>query len=299
MGWKVRKPRIKLAKGVYLNINKNGTSLSTKSKYVSKTTNLKTGQTKTTVRTPIKGLNYTPTSNKTKKRNKTVQKTSEVHSPTTYKICGWISLIVGIVASLIGLISFIAGGFILLIFGVPLILIGRLYIKRSAEISKEYTYLLKWQNVVIKEPSDQLITTKQQLTKISNEKAQNCIRILNDCSNILQTTTNPDTYFSRLKLMKEQINALAIISPYINLNIDTTVDMKQEIENDIPKSNNMFVDRYFSEISNDIQNLKTHQAKINRYRKAYEKLESHFCELTNDNIDFIENQYDIYTRELF
>lgn len=139
IGWKTRRPRIKLAKGVYLNFNKNGRSLTTKNKYVTRTTNLKTGATRTTVRTPIKGVSYTTTSGATNKHksSKKQNQSQKNYSPSTYKLCGWTLLIVGIVASLLGLISFVVGGFIFLIFGVPMIALGIAYIKRAKEITKE------------------------------------------------------------------------------------------------------------------------------------------------------------------
>lgn len=59
------------------------------------------------------------------------------YSAKTYKVCGWIALIVGILSALIGLLSFAVGGFIIVILGIPLILLGLLYIQQSKEMTQD------------------------------------------------------------------------------------------------------------------------------------------------------------------
>lgn len=56
-------------------------------------------------------------------------KTKKQYSNKTYLICGWIGIIIGSIFTFLGLISIFVGGFILLIFSVPLLLMGLKYKK--------------------------------------------------------------------------------------------------------------------------------------------------------------------------
>lgn len=132
MAFKVRSPRIKLGKGTYVRFGKNGTSITRRTKYVTQTTNLDSGKTRTTVRTPIKGVSYVKESGGTKLNRKTINEQSQKkHSPTTYKVCGSIALVLGIIAGLLSLFTFTVGGWMILLFTIPLIYIGVFYLRAS------------------------------------------------------------------------------------------------------------------------------------------------------------------------
>lgn len=70
MGWNIKPPKIKIGNGLYVNLNKDSVSITAKGKHVTTTTNLKTGSTKATVKTPIKGVSYTTTFNKDNTKKK-------------------------------------------------------------------------------------------------------------------------------------------------------------------------------------------------------------------------------------
>lgn len=56
-------------------------------------------------------------------------KKNKQNSNTSYLICGWIAIIIGGIGSLMGIISFVVGGFVILILSIPLLLLGIKYIK--------------------------------------------------------------------------------------------------------------------------------------------------------------------------
>ena len=132
MGFKVRSPRVKLWKGTYIRFGKNGASITRKTKYVTKTTNLETGKVRTTVKTPIKGVSYVNESGGTKLNGKVrSEQEQKKHSPTTYKVCGSIALAIGILAGLLSILTLSVGGWMILLFAIPLIYLGIFYLKAS------------------------------------------------------------------------------------------------------------------------------------------------------------------------
>lgn len=142
MGWRRRRPSIKIGKHTRLNLNKNGVSVTHRGKFSTQTTNLATGKTRTTIKTPIKGLSYTTTSGGKAKTRRTAPKSTthkqaqpaKVYSPKTYRICGTFALVIGILCALFGILLFSDGGKIFVLFGAFLIWAGMAYRKKASDV---------------------------------------------------------------------------------------------------------------------------------------------------------------------
>lgn len=115
----------KILPGVRVNRNGNSTSYTVGSKYHRTTINTKTGRVTETTRIPGTHVTFTTTS-----QANAPQRTPR---PITYRICGIISFVFGSIATLLGLISFSAGGWGFLIFGLPLLYYGWQFIKRAKQ----------------------------------------------------------------------------------------------------------------------------------------------------------------------
>lgn len=109
---------------------------------------------------------------------------------------------------------------------------------------------------------------KKTGSKLEYNQAQNCIRILNDCMNILQTTTNEDTFYYRLDLAEEKINQLC------NLNAKTNGTTPQEVRAAFYRDREKIIDDFNKR--RPYQNPYTDQY----YRKS-EQLESMWSVLQN------------------
>lgn len=132
MSFKVRSPRVKLGKGTYLRFGKNGASITRRTRYVTQTTNLETGKVRTTVKTPIKGVSYVEENGGTKLNGKLQsEQEQKKHSPTTYKVCGSIALVIGVLAGLLSILTLSVGGWMILLFAIPLTYLGIFYLKAS------------------------------------------------------------------------------------------------------------------------------------------------------------------------
>lgn len=119
----------KIFPGVRVNRNGNSTSYTFGGKYNRTTINTKTGRITETTRIPGTHVTFTTT-----RRANTRQRTA---SPVAYRICGVVGLIFGSIAAFLGLISFSAGGWVILIFSLPLLYYGWQFIKRAKQNSQE------------------------------------------------------------------------------------------------------------------------------------------------------------------
>lgn len=238
MGLRFNK-KIKLGKGVSLNLNKNSIGMSIGGKGAKYTVNSK-GQQTASVGISGTGLYYSKTTG-------TMQK--EIQQS--------------------------AGGFV---------------------VGGKKQKLLEWQNTLLSDPAPKLIMTETQLKQETNRRAENDLRIINDCIKILEDTTNPDTYFSRLELMTSNINDLLMLEPYADFKGASPRAAMVEFVNQKQISINRFLVRYFSTIFDKAENLKTEKGKLNQYQKFYESLQPYYDFMESENIDYIETKYRAYTR---
>ena len=115
----------KILPGVRVNRNGSSTSYTVGGKYHRTTINAKTGRVTETTRIPGTHVTFTTTS-----QANTRQRTP---GPITYRICGVVGLVLGSIAALLGLISLSAGGWVILIFSLPLLYYGWQFIKRAKQ----------------------------------------------------------------------------------------------------------------------------------------------------------------------
>ncbi len=127
MGIKVRSSR-KVFPGVRMNRNGNSTSYTVGSKYHRTTINEKTGRVTETTRIPGTRVSFVTTSH--------ASESKRTASPLTYKICGIIALVLGAIFSLIGLVSFTVGGWMILLLALPLLYYGWKFLKRTRQNKK-------------------------------------------------------------------------------------------------------------------------------------------------------------------
>lgn len=104
-------------------------------------------------------------------------------------------------------------------------------------------------------------------TKYSEMETQNDLRILNDCINLMQTTNNFDTFFSRYELAMKKSSTLE--SAGLNINPDITSQALMQLKNS--NLERILQTAYEKELSS-INGLKTTKGKINRINKFLETL---------------------------
>lgn len=151
--------------------------------------------------------------------------------------------------------------------------------------------LLAWQNIVIINSPDRLVCNKAQLTAATTATAQRRLEIIRESQELVNTTVNPETYFSRYDLLYEQLIFLLRYEPYYTFaqgSPSESISHLCQAEND---SNKAFIDRYFQKVSAKAQSLKTSKGKANQYHKFFDSLKPYFRRLSPLNIEYTEKLY--------
>ena len=156
--------------------------------------------------------------------------------------------------------------------------------------------LLKWQALVTGEAGDRLVMSEQQLRNASNQQAQNDLRIMNDCKKIIESTLDPETFFSRLNLLVEKGEHLCKLEEYISFSGASPSAALSEIKAEYQEAIKQFLVRYFCDTFDKAEALKTQNGKNGRYKKFYDSLQPYYSVMNADNIDYIETKYRAYTK---
>lgn len=158
--------------------------------------------------------------------------------------------------------------------------------------------LLSLQKIVLPDSPDYLVCSERQLKEMACQMAENSLRITGDCSNILQTTVNPDVFFERLQLFAVHCVNLILLEKHVSFTgaspttlYDVFLREKQEVIHE-------FLVRYFNKVDIKASGLKTAKGQFNQYQKFYDSLKPYFTEMDTNNVDYIETKYKAYTRLL-
>ena len=157
--------------------------------------------------------------------------------------------------------------------------------------------LLEWQNIVMAQKSDRLVMSEQQLRQASVQQAQNDLRIMNDCKNLVSTTVKPDVFFGRLNLMVEKGEHLQKLEKYISFSGASPTAALNEIKQSYQEAVKQFLVRYFSDTFDKAEAMKTEKGKQNKYIKFYESLQEYYCYMNASNREYVETKYRAYVKE--
>lgn len=150
----------------------------------------------------------------------------------------------------------------------------------------------------MKDSPDKLICSEAQLKDIACQSAENSIRIVHDCSKILQETTNPEVFFDRFRLFSEHTFNLSLLEPYVSFDGASPTEAYLLIIKEKQEAIKEFLIRYLYKVDTKAESLKTQKGKLNQYQKFYDSLKPYFEEMDAENIDYIETKYKAYSRLL-
>lgn len=155
--------------------------------------------------------------------------------------------------------------------------------------------LLKLQKLVLVNSPNRLILSKQQLLHDAYRSVNNDLRIIKDCIELVNTSSNPEVFFSRWETLLDKVKHLILFEPYVNFSGESPSESYNKLISQYEQSVNDFLHRYYLTIEKKITNLKTEKAKENNLQKAYDKLQPFYPKLNETHKKYIENQRTICT----
>lgn len=295
MGFRFRKS-IKIAPGIKVNFGRKSVGMSVGGKYGGFSLNSKTG-TRARISIPGTGLSYstkisgsgrikkkTPSSSKSKIR------TSSLNLTPVCLRWWYIALIV--LFAIAGLSSIGTSASTSIIAFVIALIMGLFTLKESKKSKNvqpaDNGELLELQKVVLKDSPDELIMSEIQLKATAAQMAENSYRIMNDCSNLLQTSVNPSVFFERLQLFTTHCQTLVALEKYINFSGASPTELYNTLLKERQEVIREFLVRYLCKVDAKADSLKTAKGKQNQYQKFYDSLKPYFSEMDADNIEYIE-----------
>lgn len=321
MGFRYRKS-IKIAPGVRVNIGKKSASVSLGGKGF-RTTYSTSGRKTTTVGLPGTGLSYSSSTSTKKATNAPSGQSYAVESSPPKSLgdiynalsigCFVVSIPLLLVSLLISLVK--PGGFLLVAISIFLLVMGikgkkianitlqkeeveRL--SRNAELEAKRlarnAELLEWQNAVCEDKSENLFMSEWELEDTTAQLVSNDIRIFDDCSNILNKTTNPTVFFPRLALAEEKLLHLCSLEKYMDKTDIIILNQKPlELYNLFLENKERyvcdFIYKYYWTVKEKAETLKTERGKQNQYQKFYDSLQPYSDQISEKNKGHIEAMY--------
>lgn len=118
---------------------------------------------------------------------------------------------------------------------------------------------------------------------------QRDLEIINDCAKLIESTVNPDTFFSRYKLYIKKLSFLAEAqaSKKIHVTGDDLVQKYERMTSEKQKIEtiNAFIDRMWSNTRQKAETLKTEKGKENRFRHFIDTLAAYDGEMPEQCIE--------------
>lgn len=154
--------------------------------------------------------------------------------------------------------------------------------------------LIEWQNAVMASKSQKLYATRKQLEAATVQMVADNMRIFDDSANIINSTTKPDVFFSRLELAEEKLANLVNIEPYIKQVKSITMNQPlPSLMNEFQENKNRyivdFLYRYYWTVKEKAEGMKTEKGKLNQFQKFHESLEPFIDQLNDTNKKIFES----------
>ena len=115
--------------------------------------------------------------------------------------------------------------------------------------------------------------------------------ILDDCKELVYTTDNPNTFFSRYDLLLEHLQAMAAFEPYVQFYGYQPQESLEYYSSHKDQYVKKMIDRRYNKALIKADSLKTEKGKKNQFVKAYDELKSFSDALSPDNLKYLENKF--------
>lgn len=110
------------------------------------------------------------------------------------------------------------------------------------------------------------------------------LKIIYECADHVNTTTNPEVVFSRYDLMLETLAKLADVERLVKLSGKKPSVQLKELVTIRERATNTFIDRSYQAARDGATNLKTEKGRVNAINNYFEKMGAYRGRMTPANL---------------
>lgn len=162
---------------------------------------------------------------------------------------------------------------------------------------REEARIIEWQNAVIMDCPNRIVTTDAQRRQATVQAARDDMRIIDDSFRLVNVTTDPDVFFSRWELLFENTMHLEMLKTFIPLAEFRPPESSAALKREKSTYIQHFLSRYFDDVYEKAETLKTEHGKIGRYQRFYDSLQQYYDKMEPQHIEFIETKNEIYVTQ--
>ena len=125
----------------------------------------------------------------------------------------------------------------------------------------------------------------------AKEQSQQLIKVVKDCVELVNTTTNPDVFFKRYNLMLEHLESLAGLEctgVFANSpELPSVAFLRIEAQFDAATIG--FLDRSFENAKSHANTLKTENGKKNAIKRYFDNMEKYIIYMDSEGLEYFDN----------
>lgn len=125
---------------------------------------------------------------------------------------------------------------------------------------------------------------------LAKEQADNHLKIVRDCVELVNTTVNPDVFFKRYYLLLEHLEELVKLECtgiFANSKELPSVAFER-VDIQFDSATNDFLDRSFESAKNHADTLKTENGKRNAINRYFENMENYISYMSGESLEYFE-----------
>ena len=151
--------------------------------------------------------------------------------------------------------------------------------------------LLELQKILFKGSPDTLIMSRAEIYDQLQWQLSNGMRIIDESANIIESTRDIDTFFSRADLILEKYEYFKRFELYVPFGEYTASEAYDQAKSELVAALERFIYRHVDGMTLDAMKLKTEKGKQNRYEKSFESFKKYYDRIDPSNWQLIENEF--------
>ena len=147
---------------------------------------------------------------------------------------------------------------------------------------------------------------KREKQELSNKmkghaklQSQQLLKIVSDCVQLVNTTVNPEVFFSRYNLMLENLEQLAGLecTGIFEGSKELPSDAFLRVESQFDTVTNAFLNRSFEKAKTHAETLKTDSGKLNTIKRYFDNMEKYTIHMSNESREHFNKMKETYLKD--